>query len=230
MYAGGVMAPWTIAAFRYVAPKDLKDRRGPGDGPFGGPASRGSFLACYWIQEGRLEDQQLWVADEMAKLNADPSRSFQHRDAVAVTTYDHVGAFRRDPDGVPPTLALDRRYPGLVWSVLERTPETPLDELVRWLLEDDAPARVAGTPTALVLAFTPRPKAPWWPAAAPEVPGVGDRVMVAEFLEAPPDDVWAARYAGRAEAIDASGRARTLLVAPFVATVPGTDAYCDQLW
>jgi hypothetical protein len=230
MYAGAVMAPWTIAGFRYVATGALKDLRYPVDGPFGGPSTRGTFLAVYWIQQGRLDDQQQWVAEETSKLSRDPSRLFEHRDAVSVTTYDYLGGVMRDADGVPPELALDRRYPALVWTVLERTPETSLDDLVRWLLDDHTPKATEGTLTAMVLAFTPRPKASWWPAAAPEVPGVGDRIMLAHFLDADPKRVWSPQFANLGREIDRSGRARTLLVAPFVATVPGTDKYCDELW
>jgi hypothetical protein len=231
MYAGGIMAPWTMAGFRYVATGALKDLRYPesDDGPFGGPSRRGSFLACYWIQRDRLEEQQQWVAGVMADLSGDPARTFEHRDAVSVTTYDYLGGVLRDADGVPAELALDRRYPGLVWTVLERTPETSLADLVRWLLDDHTPNAIEGTLTAMVLAFTPRPKASWWPAAAPEVPGVGDRLVVAHFLDEDPRRVWAP-FAGLGHSIDRSGRARTLLVAPFIPTVPGTDKHCDDLW
>jgi hypothetical protein len=230
MYSAAVMAPWTMAGFRYVATGPLKDLRYPeGDGPFGSPSNKGSFLACYWIQRGKLDDQQRWVADVMADLSADPARTFTHRDAVTATSYDYLGGSLRDADGVPAELALDRRYPGLVWTVLERTPETSLDDLVRWLLDDHTPTATEGTLTAMVLAFTPRPKASWWPAAAPEVPGVGDRVMLCHFLDEDPRKVWAP-FAGLGHSIDRSGKARTLLVAPFIATVPGTDKHCDELW
>jgi hypothetical protein len=72
--------------------------------------------------------------------------------------------------------------------------------------------------------------ASWWPAAAPEVPGVGDRLILVHFLEAPPTECWDPHFARLGGGIDASGKARTLLVAPFIPTVPGTDRYCDQLW
>jgi hypothetical protein len=250
MYSAAIMAPWTIAGFRYVATKALKDLRYPEDGPFGGPSRRGSFLTAYWIQQGRLDEQQLWVADQMAKLNADPTRTSEHRDTtnapshsgrpaatkgsrsavITATSYDYLGGMVLDAEGVPPELALDRRYPGLVWTVVERTPETPLDDLVRWLLDEPVATAAAGTLTSMVLAFTPRPKPSWWPAAAPEVQGVGDRIMLAHFLDTEPKRIWTPQFAGLGDAIDRSGKARTLLAAPFNATVPGTDRYCDQLW
>jgi hypothetical protein len=89
---------------------------------------------------------------------------------------------------------------------------------------------LADAPVASTLAFTPMPKASWWPAAAPEVPGVGERLVLVHFLETAPTECWYQHFAGLGAGIDASGKARTLLVAPFVPTVPGTDRYCDELW
>jgi hypothetical protein len=62
------------------------------------------------------------------------------------------------------------------------------------------------------------------------VPGVGDRIILVHFLETDPRDCWDAHFAGLGKAIDDSGKAHTLFVAPFIPTVPGTDRYCDELW
>ena len=50
------------------------------------------------------------------------------------------------------------------------------------------------------------------------------------FLETTPADCWAEWFAGLGKTIDDSGQGRTLFVAPFIPTVPGTDRYCDELW
>jgi hypothetical protein len=78
--------------------------------------------------------------------------------------------------------------------------------------------------------FTPRPKEPWWPAAAPEVPGVGERVFITLFLEDDVRALWDAQFAGLGQRLAATGRCRTLMVAPFIPTIPGTDIYTDQLF
>ena len=228
MYAAA-FAPWTLAAQRFVATRPLKDLRYPDPGPFGQPLAAGSFLAMYCIQEGHLEDQQLWVADFNQVLVAH-GRTFEHRSVQTATTYDYVGGMFADDDGVPPEQALEHRYPGVVWTWVERTADTSFDELRDWLLDEHLPAALAGAPVAMTLGFTPLPKADWWPAAAPEVPGVGDRIMLVHFLETDPRDCWDTHFASLGKSIDDSGRARTLLVAPFVPTDPGTDRYCDQLW
>lgn len=228
MYAAAVLAPWTIAGQRWVATAALKARRYPDPGPFG-PAVFGSYLAAYWIQAGRLAEQQAWVSAQMPLLDA-AGRTFAERDVATATAYDLLGAWERDIDGVPPFLALDHRYPGLAWLVLERTGTTPVAELATWLTAEHLPATFAGTPVAQAVAFTPRPKEPWWPAAAPEVPGVGERIVVAAFVEGDIGALWDELFAGFGDVLAATGRARCLLAAPFLPTVPGTDGYADELW
>ena len=228
MYLGGVLAPWTIGASRWVATASLKGLRFPAAGPFG-PATDGTYLASYWIQHGRLEDQQRWVADQMAN---GPGRSFAERNVQTATTYDRVGTWQRDigGGGVPPFLALAHGYPALAWLVLERASDTPLGDLVTWLIEVHAPSRWSDSAVALALGFSPRPKEPWWPPAAPDVAGVGDRLMVACFLECDPHEVWRPLFEPLAGAIEGAGVGKVLLAAPFLAAVPGTDRYVDELW
>lgn len=228
MLAAGTMAPWTIAGARWVAPRALRDLRYPRTGPFG-PSDRGAYLMLFWIQAGRLADQQAWVFEEMQKIAAQ-DRNFAERDAVSATTYDFYRCVERDPDGVPLVLALDRGYAGVVLLVAERDAATPLDDLGRWLLDGQLATAMPGSPLALAAAFTPRPKEPWWPASAPEVDGVGDRLFVCCFLETDPRDCWAELFAGLGAAAEGSGCGRVLLAAPFIPCVVGTDTYVDQLW
>ncbi len=230
MYAAAIMAPWTIAGQRFIATHDLKALRYPSSGPFG-PAVAGSFLTAYWIQDGHLADQQRWVAEQMVELNA-AGRTFSERTVQTATAYDLVGTWERDLDGVPPWLALDHRYPGLVWLVVERTPSTPVEELITSLIDDVFPAEFGSgaAPVAMAVLFTPRPKEPWWPPAAPDVPGVGERLMVALFLEEDPRTVWDTCFRGLGASIERAGCGRALLVAPFIPTVPGTDRHLDELW
>ena len=168
MLGAGTMAPWTIAGARWVAPRALRDLRYPADGPFG-PSDRGAYLMLFWIQAGRLADQQAWVFDEMQKI-AEQDRNFAQRDAVTATTYDFVRSVERDVDGVPVVLALLRHYPGVVLVAVERAADTSLDALGDWLMDDYFAARMAGTPLAMAVAFTPRPKEPWWPASSSSLP------------------------------------------------------------
>jgi hypothetical protein len=163
------------------------------------------------------------------KVIAAQGRNFEQRDVLSTASYDYLGAARRDPDGVPPELALDHRYPGVVLAWLERRTPHSLAALRDWLLRDFLPGLLEKSPLALALCFTPLPKADWWPPAAPQVPGVGERVLVSFFLEEDPEAVWEERCAGLGAGIDAGGRGRTLFVAPFVPVVPGRDPGAGEL-
>jgi hypothetical protein len=227
MYSAALLAPFTIAGQRWVATRDLKQLRYPEVGPFG-PATAGSYLTMFWIQAGRLAEQQAWVNRQMKSL-VEAGRVFTQRDVQTATAYDYLGSMERDEDGVPPFMALDHRYAGFVWVIVERVDDRPVQEVASSLLDTHLATLFAGSPVAIVSAFTPRPKEPWWPAAAPEVAGVGERLALAMFVEGDPRDVWSSCFASLGGAIDATRDARTLLVAPFIPTRPGTDAYADEL-
>jgi hypothetical protein len=228
-YSAAMFAPYSMAGQRWVATRPLKRLRYPEQSPFGGPSQLGSFLSFIWIQAGHLEDQQSWVAEEQKRLVA-AGRTFERRTVQTATVHEYLGGAFREGDRVPAETALDHRYPGLVWTWLERQGGIPLRELSSWLVEEELPSRLASSAAAMTLAFTPMPKAPWWPKAAPEVPGVGERIVLAHFLEVDPRDCWDADFAGLGKLLEGTGRVRPLLVAPFIATVPGTDAYTGDLW
>ena len=196
--------------------------------PICDPVSRGSFLAAIWIQGGRYDDQQRWVAEQMAVMTAN-DRQFDRRDVITTAGYDYLGGALRDADGVPPELALDRRYPGLVLAWTERRSDTSLDALRAWLARDLLPGAIEKSEIAMALCFTPKPKASWWPKAAPEVPGVGERILIAFFLEIDPTACFERRFAGLAGEIEAGGRGRALLVAPFAPLPPGVDPPVELL-
>ncbi len=227
-YGAAMFAPYTIAGQRWVATGALKDLRYPSEGPFDGPSRLGSYLTFFFIQAGHLEDQQSWVSEEQARLVA-AGRTYDRRSVQTATVHRYLGGAFRDADGVPPETALDHRYPGLVWTWVERQGTAPVEEVATSLLDDVVGPSLRGSPVAMALAFTPMPKAPWWPKAAPEVPGVGERIVLAQFLEVAPTECWDA-FAKQGAALEETGHARTLLVAPFIPTVPGTDTYTDQLW
>jgi hypothetical protein len=228
MYAAAILAPWTIAGQRFVATADLKAMRYPGEGPFG-PAREGSYLTMFWIAKARLAAQQAWVNEQMELITA-AGRTFEQRSVQTATTYDYLGSWERDVDGVPPFLALDHRYEGAVWAVVERSTDAPVSELATWLAGEYLPGRFVRSPVAIGAMFTPRPKEPWWPAAAPDVPGVGERVVIAFFVETNVRAAFAPWFASLGTDLASTGRCRTLLVAPFVPTIPGTDTYIEQLW
>jgi hypothetical protein len=228
LIAAGSCAPWTMSIQRWIATRREKALRYPERNPICEPLVRGSFLAGIWIQQGRYEDQQRWVAEQMGILAAN-GRNFDQRDVLTTAAYDLLGSALRDADGVPPELALERRYPGIVLVWTERRPGVSLDALHGWLAQELLPGVLEKSPIAQALCFTPKPKAAWWPKAAPEVPGVGERILVVCFVEEDPAGCFEQCFAGLGAAIDAGGRGRTLLVAPFVPVVPGVDPPVEEL-
>jgi hypothetical protein len=228
LIAAGSCAPWTLSTQRWIATRREKALRYPARNPICDPLSRGSFLAAIWIQNGRYDDQQRWVAEQVGVLAAH-DRNFDHRDVLTTAGYDYLGGALRDADGVPPELALDRRYPGVVLIWTERLPGASLGALRGWLTGELLPGVLEKSPIAMALCFTPKPKAAWWPKAAPEVPGVSERILVACFVEANPATCFEQRFAGLGAAIDGGNLARTLFVAPFVPVVPGVDPPVDEL-
>ena len=228
LIAAGTCAPWTMSRQRWLATRRHKTVRAPRENPIAEPFERGTFLAAMWIQKDRLVDQQAWVAEQM-KVLAEQDRNFDQRDVLSTASWDYLGGVLRDPDGVPPELVLERRYEGIVLAWMECGPEGSLEALSNSLLSDTLPPLLEGSPIAQALCFTPLPKADWWPKAAPEVPGVGTRVLVACFVECDPLDVWAESFAALAAQLDAGGQGRTLFVAPFLSSVPGVDPELSDL-
>ena len=228
LIAAGSLAPYTMATQRWLATAPHKAIREPRQNPIANPSESGTFLATMWIQKNHLADQQAWVAEQMKRL-AEQDRTYEERDVLFAGTWDYLGGALRDPDGVPPELVLDHRYSGLVLTWLECSPGQSLEELRDALLHDALPDRLENSAVAQALCFTPLPKSDWWPKAAPEVPGVGVRILVACFVESDPLDIWQTDFADLGKALEDRTRGRSLLIAPFVPVVPGVDPDIAQL-
>src|SRR5262245_59829062 len=145
LIAAARCAPWTIATQRWIATRREKALRYPAHNPICEPVSRGSFLAAIWLQNGRYEDQQRWVAEQLAIL-AKNDRNFDQRDVITTAAYDYLGGALRDADGVPPELALDRRYRGAVLVWTERTANTSVEALGAWLAREFLPGVIEKSP------------------------------------------------------------------------------------
>jgi hypothetical protein len=58
----------------------------------------------------------------------------------------------------------------------------------------------------------------------------GNRFLQLYFSTENPLEVWDDRYASLGDELASSGAGRILFASPFLATVPGTDTYTDELW
>jgi hypothetical protein len=231
-YGGCMIGPWLFAGSRWVATRDLKDRRWPKEGgTVATPYDAGSFIAIYWVEQGHHDDHfEAWAVPQVRDLYAN-GRGFSERHHVHTSLFDHIGSRYRDADPVPIDLALDRRYPGVVvlwWDAVEGTEASDLH-------------RAVGEHTAALLAGSPIEIASSWMPSAPDEgprdvpmdlgsPGGGpNRLVQLLFVDGDVGDVLDPVRA-YTDAVEAEGLGRLQLAAPFFTTVVGTDRYVDQIW
>ena len=240
LYSGCMVGPWLFANRRWVATRPLKDLRYPTDVPadvaVADPVDSGSYLATYFIHKGHEAEHFAWANRQVFELYSN-GRGFDERTHAHTSLYFHVGDDHRDPDGVPTHMALDHPYSGLVSVHVDRADGVKHPEYAEWFSREAAPALFADrsgerSPVDQVQHWRPiipkgeEGKAPMELGTGP---GTRQRSLALMFLTSEPAAAWE-RVQSCTEAIDASGLATVRLAAPFIPTVPGTDAYTDQLW
>lgn len=218
-YAGCMAGPWLFAGRRFVATRDLRALRFGAEPDLFGGADLGSYLALYWILEGRHDEHVDWALRQVQWLHAN-GRMFAERDHVHTMMYRHEATTARGTsEPVPPELALDHPFGGLIATVVEPATGVDLELLSTY---------VPGATASLGLSFSPIPL----PADAPVTQSGLDRinscVMVLSFTSGSPVDEWD-QHRAAADDLDRKGRGRLLWSAPFIPTIPGTDTYTDQL-
>ena len=227
-YAGCLIGPGILGGRRFVATRPYKDLRYPEDSPIAPDRLTGSYLALYWIERGMQDEWGTWAAKQVHALHK-AGRMFAERDHVHTKMYRYRWSAFRDPDGVPPELALDHPYPGLAVLFLEAGEGVARDDLGAWLQDEHLPGLIEGSSAAMALGFTPVPIPDDAPADVPRIAADERRVLVLLFLEADPREEWAARWATQGEAVAAGGLGTVVWASPFIPTLPGTDTYTDQL-
>lgn len=225
LYSGVMIGPYSLAAGRFVATRDLKELRYPKDSPITPDPMTGSYLAIYFILARHHDEWWRWGRRQV-KVLIDADRMFEHRTHIHTQLYNYEGETRRDPDGVPAELALDHRFPGLV-VVIGRA-NGGRDEALSKLGAEIVPEVLAGSLVASCLTFTPFPMPPGQPSDVPASADDESRFLQLFFCDARPDEVWEESFAKLDERY--WGTADVIFASPFVHTFPGTDTYTDQLW
>jgi hypothetical protein len=231
-YAGCQIGAYNFAGARFVATASLKALRLPAASP-GEPEpvvadpQVGSYLGVYYVLDGHHDEWNRWAVDQVNTLHA-AGRMFEQRDHVHTGLYRFQWEHRRDDDGVPAELTLDHRFPGLVSVFVEPAAGVDAAQLGTWYRHEYLPAVVPGTSVATVLAFSPLPLLADAPGDVPRTPT--DRLLLLWFLDEEPAGSWEAVFAPEGEAVASAGLGQVVWASPFVATVPGTDTYTDQLW
>ena len=226
-YAGCMIGEYTFSGQRWVATRELKAVRYPQAAtPITPDPSVGSYLALYWILAGHYDEWNRWAVDQVKQLHAD-GRMFAERDHIHTLMYRFDWAVRRDDDGVPAELALDHRFPGLVVVVGDAADGETRAEVDGWYRHEFLPASMPGSDVALALCFTPQPLLADAPGVPKEMPVEG-RYLHLYFLDRDADVVWPDLLTAHQKALD--GHGTVVWGSPFKPTIPGTDAYTDQLW
>lgn len=232
-YAGCQIGAFDFAGARFVATADLKALRLSRGGrhapaPLVVDPEVGSYLALYYVLAGHHDEWNRWAVDQVNALHA-AGRMFEERDHVHTGLYAYRWECRRDADGVPAELTLDHRFPGLVSVFVEAAETTGPDDAAsacRSVLAET----IVGTPVATVLGFTPLPLLSDAPGDVPREPVGGQRLLLLCFLDEEPAASWDAVFTPLPAALSGAGVGEVVWASPFVATVPGTDRYTDQLW
>jgi hypothetical protein len=219
-YAGCMVGPWLFAGRRFVATRALKDLRlGTEPNLFGG-AALGSYVAIYWILDGRHDDHVDWALRQVQWLHAH-DRMFAARDHIHTLLYRHAFTAAAGPDAIPAELALDHPFGGVTATLVRPAEGVTATELGEYVGRTFAPE--------LELGFVPIPL----PADAPVSQQGHDRLdgclLSLSFTTAAPDTWWDEQRAA-ADRLRADGVGEMLWTAPFIPTIPGTDTYTDDLW
>jgi len=223
-YSGTLIGPWFFAGRRFVATRRLKDLRFPATTPVIDDIRKGSYLALYWILAGRHDEAEAWAVRQVNQLT-DEDRMLPSRQQAMAGFYQHRFTVRRDPDGVPPELALDHPFAGAVLVMVDRDEDVTADEFETWCRDDYLPGRLAGSPAALCLGLEPVPLPDGAPSYVARPEGLELRTLHLYFLESDPEACWDDLVASQDPA-----PGRVSYAAGFIPTIPGSDCYSDELW
>ncbi len=233
-YAGCLIGPWLFAGRRWVATRKLKDLRFPEDSPLAVPVDAGSYLAVYWVHEGRHDEHFSWAIDQVVQLYKD-GRGFDNRTHAHTVLLHEPWSHYRDSDPVPIELALDHPYKGLVVVALDPAEGSDIETLNEHLRARALPALMDGSAVASVVSWryidpvggeTERAPMDLGTPAGPQ-----HRQLQMFFLDDDPasDSTWS-RFGDYAGALASAKVGNVVFAAPFLPTIVGTDTYTDELW
>ena len=217
-YSGCMVGPDTLAGNRYVATRACKALRYGSGGPGPADLAKGSYLALYWILDGRHQAWDAWAFEQVKALHAG-GRMFAARDHVLTGFYAYAAELNAPGSTMPIELALDRAYAGLCVFLIALAPGRTAGDIESFLRARDFPGDAG-----LIAVPMPMEARPGGVAESS-----GGHVALLSFSIEDPRAVWNARYADLGDAVAAAGLGTVTFASPFLATVFGTDTYTDDL-
>jgi hypothetical protein len=227
-YAGCMIGAWQFAGRRFVATRDLKALRYPGDSPITPAKDSGSYVAIYWVLEDHHDDWNKWAVKQVRQLHAD-GRMFGERDHIHTLLYDYAWEYG-EPDGVGSALALDHPYDGVVAVMGEAEESVGRDGAAEWFRSEVLPDMVKNTSVDQVIAWNPLPLLMDAPGDVPRSEESNTRFLHLYFLKDAPDAGWEQTFAPLGERMEKAGIGKVIWASPFKPTIVGTDTYTDELW
>jgi hypothetical protein len=203
-YAATTAGPGAFAGARWVATGACKSVRPPGGVWFGDPA-RGSFLTTVWLLDGAQPEWDAWVARQMDVLRAE-DRMFAGRDHLHTAVY-RFGCEVRADDAPSAAVALDHGFAGLIAIAVPADAESA-EACAREIVGSEIPVAVGLVQERVILSQADPPA----------------HSLVLGFTPDDPVTAWRSRVEPALARLPTVGFA-----GPFVRTIPGTDAYVDDL-
>jgi hypothetical protein len=229
-YAGSMTGEHFFSGRRFIATQPLKALRFPPSSNAVADTSVGSFLALYWMERGKHAEAEAWAVERVLWLGRNGRMDGGGgRSAVHASFYAHRWTACRDEDGIPPEVALDHPFSGVVMLISERPEGVTVADRDRWLLEEDLPKRMMGSDAALCLALDPFQLPEESPAYVAPAEGSDRRSLELYFLDRDPRESWDTLFADYAEIHAKAGMGEVAFAASFIPTLPGTDRYVDEV-
>jgi hypothetical protein len=201
--AAVLAGPGAYAGARFVATRECKEVRAAG-ALFGDPRT-GSYLSIAWLLPGAQSDWDAWIPGQMDMLRAE-GRMFAGRDHLHTAVYGYRWEVGTDT-APPPSVALARGYGGVV--AIAATGDDNDAETWAGFVGEEIPLVVALRRERILVSTLGEPAA---------------HTLLLAFVAGDVVDVWR-----RLVAPALASRVDVGFAGPFLATVPGTDTYVDQL-
>lgn len=227
-YAGATTGPFTFAARRFVATRDLKQARIVGASEseeFRALTAKGSYISLYWILAGHLDDNRRWSIARMIDHLTPAGRGYADREHIYTSFHDWRFTHVFDAPPMQDVHALDHPYAGIAVEILDRDPAATGESLVAQV-ERLVELHRGDPQVGQCIAFVPLPLPEKLSHVKREEFDLTRSVCLLWFLKEDPRIQWPGRFANHASVLPAGGR-QSRLIAPYIPTVPGTNWYAD---
>ena len=228
-FSGCMIGASFFSGRRYVATRKLKAMRFPTHSAITEDISKGSFLTMYWMLDGQYDQTLEWSIKQVNQLH-NQKRMGPAKLNVSSGFYHYEWGRFRDDDGVPAELALEHPFKGVSISYLDSR-EGISQETFKAECGKALDVAQAGSACSMSLCLQTLPLPDSVPSYVPRTTErtLRKRHLILHFFQDDPAECWSEFMETFSSTFEKSNCANIVLAAPFIPTIPGTDAYIDQL-